>query len=117
MTMTDSKGRECTPVMISTSFGAGFSTWCYGSATDATLITYLFNTYPQELDTYYCDSSEHEFDCYKFENRPLFPKEMNGFLDDDITVVLIPKGTAYRINEYDGQESIEIYCPEGYSIA
>jgi hypothetical protein len=29
MTMVDSKGRECTPVMISTSFGAGFSTWGY----------------------------------------------------------------------------------------
>lgn len=116
MTRVDSKGRECTPVMISTSFGAGFSTWGYGSATDDRLITYLFNTYPQELESYCCEYSEHEFDCYKFDHRPLFPKGMNGFIDD-ITVVLIPKGTAYRINEYDGHESIEVYNPEGYYIA
>lgn len=117
MTMIDSKGRQCTPVMISTTFGAGFSTWCYGSATDDKLIQYLFKTYDKTKDIYYCDNSGDEFECYTFEHSPMFPKELNGFIDDNITVVLLPKGTFYRINDCAGKESIEIYRPDGYNIA
>lgn len=95
---------EFTAVLISPDFGAGYSTWGHGNPMDGNVIRELlecvedFN--PDEVD------EETEIDVSDYMAN-----------DNLYSICFIPVGTAFRINEYDGSESIEYYSPDDYYIA
>lgn len=99
---------EFTAVLISPTFGAGYSTWGYGDPMDRKVIGEilenlkeegLFN--PNEVD------EETEIDVSDFV--PDF--------GETLIIVFIPVGRVFRIDEYDGSESIKYYNPGDYYIA
>lgn len=107
-----------TAVIYSEPYGAGFTTtWNFGiNPADRRIVDFLLN-----------NGKIIDF-CYDWGDR--FPKievkigenEMKSFLEDDLrlgrvflgclcdplTITFLPKGTKYRLNEYDGSESIEV---------
>ncbi len=88
-------------VLISPGYGAGWSTWeCKELATDARLI-----------DAFeHCISKEkmHEL-CADLGYGDVY---MGGF--DQLRVVDVPVGTIFRVHEYDGYESIEVFDESGW---
>lgn len=100
-------------VMISRGYGAGWSTWAESDILrhvifDSRIIRYKF------LGEY----AEHNYES--------FMKNIVGFAEDIIPyeggfpalmVQFIPEGTQFRINEYDGSESIEIFDPKNFETA
>jgi len=81
-------------VLVSPSFGAGFSTWGYPTEAifDPTLIELVENQKIQEAVDY-CETKWE--DVY------------SGGVQD-LKVAWIPEGTKFQITEYDGSESIEL---------
>ena len=99
---------EFTAVLFSPDFGSGYSTWGYGDPMDGKVIgeilkelekSGVFN--PNEVD------DETDFDVSAF---------MPDF-SDILILTFIPVGKMFRINEYDGAESIEYYSPDDYYTA
>ena len=95
---------EFTAVLISPDYGAGYSTWGHGNPMDGKVIRKLlecvedFN--PDEVD------EETEIDVSDYMN------------DNNLySIRFLPVGTAFRISEYDGAETIEYYHPDDYYIA
>lgn len=83
-------------VLISPGYGAGWSTWeGAGLATDARLIE-AFERGISALEMQELCADLGYGDVY-----------MGGF--KNLTVVEVPKGTIFRIKEYDGFESIEVF--------
>ena len=41
----------------------------------------------------------------------------NLYIDAGISVEFIPEGKAFRLDEYDGRETIKIYHPDEYFVA
>lgn len=83
-------------VLISPGYGAGWSTWeGKGLATDARLI-----------DAFEHGVSEEEMHqlCADLGYGDVY---MGGF--KNLRVVEIPEGTFFRVSEYDGYESIEVF--------
>jgi hypothetical protein len=84
-------------VLYSPGFGAGWSTWAQGSENedllfDPMIVDCVENGDNAKLATY-------------MEMR--YPNTYTGGIDD-LTIAWIRVGTAFRIHEYDGSESIEI---------
>lgn len=98
-------------VLISSGYGAGWSTWntnCLKMATDKDIIE-LF-----------------ESGCSKRQMKKLIKDK--GILDDrghapyvggfdKLKVVEVPKGSLFKIREYDGKEHIEIFDPDSWLMA
>lgn len=83
-------------VLISPGYGAGWSTWeGKGLATDIRIID-AFERGISALEMQELCADLGYGDVY-----------MGGF--KNLTVVEIPKGTIFRIKEYDGFESIEVF--------
>jgi hypothetical protein len=83
-------------VLVSPGFGAGWSTWdhTYGEDLifDPVLAAYIDEGKMDEAKTYV---------------TMRFPEAYDGGVED-LVVHWVPVGTAFRIHEYDGAESIEI---------
>jgi len=84
-------------VLVSPGFGAGWSTWNqteYGHEMifDPVLAAYVDEGKIEEAKTYV---------------SMRFPEAYDGGVDD-LVVHWVPVGTAFRIHEYDGSESIEV---------
>lgn len=84
-------------VMYSPGFGAGWYSWNhiqYGNELvfDPVLANYILEDKKEEARSYVAMR---------------FPDAYSGGLDD-LTVKWIPVGTAFRIHEYDGSESVEV---------
>ena len=84
-------------VLYSPGFGAGWSSWNHGEygnelVFDPVLAAYVDEGKMNEAKTYVAVR---------------FPGMYDGGLED-LAVAWIPVGTAFRIHEYDGSESIEI---------
>ena len=99
---------EFTAVLISPSYGRGYSTWGYGNPMDGKVIGEIledlewrreFN--PNEVN------EETEIDVSTY---------MPDF-NDLLVIIFIPVGKIFRINEYDGKESIEYYDFNSYYTA
>lgn len=85
-------------VLISPGYGAGWSTWnCKEMAIDEDLITAFENG---------CTGKEMEELCIKKGYRDPY---VRGF--GDLVVEEVPVGSLFKIVEYDGSESIEIFDP------
>ena len=91
-------------VIYSPSFGAGWYTWNteYPQIVfDPVVVKYVEDKKLDELATYVAIT---------------YPDIYAGGLDD-LAVQWIPEGTLFRINEYDGNESVEIKETVNWMIA
>lgn len=91
-------------VLYSPDFGAGWSTWNteYPQLVfDPAIVRYVERGEKEKLAEYMTLK---------------YPGAYIGGMDD-LTVAWIPEGTAFRINEYDGSESIEIMEEVNWLIA
>jgi hypothetical protein len=82
-------------VLYSPGFGAGWSTWNKGVPEilfDPAIVKFIENDQMAELTTY-----------VTLKYPGLYTGGMN-----DLAVAWLPKGTEFRIGEYDGAENIEI---------
>lgn len=99
-------------ILYSPGYGAGWYSWNqqYGEKIlkDTRIIKYRFAKI-----LYWSDYPEYnDFMRYiGFENPPY----SGGFTN--IEICFIPQGKMFRINEYDGSESIEIFNTESYFTA
>ena len=91
-------------VLISPGYGAGWSTWNYREmATDKDLI---------ELFEKGCTKAEMATLCVEKGYEDPY---MGGF--DQLAVAEVPSGVLWRVDEYDGSESIEIFDSDSWSIS
>ncbi len=97
-------------VLYSPGFGAGWSTWaCRGEEDyrdfmlhDPTLVGMVERgASAEEIETYVTD---------------IYPDTYCGGADD-LVIEWLPVGTAFRVHEYDGSESIEIRDMMDWNIA
>ena len=81
-------------VLYSPGFGAGWYTWNYDTPEilfDPAIVKFVENKKWAELDTYVTLK---------------YPEIFKGGMTD-LEVEWIPEGTLFKVNEYDGSESIE----------
>jgi len=91
-------------VLYSPGFGAGWSTWNQGVPEiifDPAIVKFVENKQLAELHTY------------------VTLKYPNIFLGGikDLEVFWVPEGTLFKINEYDGSESIELKENDNWIVA
>ena len=93
--------KEMVKVLVSKGFGAGWSTWFYGEPEDKQKLAQD----PQLVKM--IEDGESEEDVEKYINDMLGNEYfyMGGF--HDLVIEEVEKGTAYRITEYDGSETLE----------
>jgi len=96
-------------VLYSPGFGAGWSTWAYGR--DVSNDFMLFD--PTLVGMVERGASAEEIETYVTD---IYPDTYCGGADD-LTIEWLPVGTAFRVHEYDGSESIEIRDMMDWNIA
>jgi hypothetical protein len=84
-------------VVYSPGFGAGWSTWAHGEQTNELVFD------PMIVD---CVETK-DFAKLATYMAVRYPDMYTGGMED-LTVAWLPEGTAFRIHEYDGSESIEV---------
>ena len=96
-------------VLISPKFGAGWSTWnCKEIAIDKDLIAAFESGCTEEEMVELCDKKGY---CDSLGNSIY----TGGFVD--LVVKEVPKGSLFKIREYDGSEVIEIFNEKGWFLA
>ena len=91
-------------VLYSPGFGAGWYTWNYDTPEilfDPAIVKFVENKKWAELDTYVTLK---------------YPEIYKGGMTD-LEVEWIPEGTLFKVNEYDGSESIELKENEYWMVA
>jgi hypothetical protein len=89
-------------VIISSGWGAGWSTWHYGSNREILIF------HPKLVEL--VESGQHNQDTVSAVLNELLDKEeaegiyLGGV--EDLTIQWIPEGTKFKIEEYDGSEYI-----------
>lgn len=95
-------GKEMIGVIVSSGFGAGWSTWNEPElALDQELVNLIENN-PYSDWLAYCEDK--------------YPEAYLGGLED-CSVEWLPKGTRFRIDEYDGSESLHVESDSSWQIA
>jgi hypothetical protein len=97
-------------VVVSPGFGAGWSTWAFRGEEDYRDFM-LFD--PTLVDMVERGASAETIEEYVTNN---YPGTYCG-ASDDLTIQWLPVGTAFRIHEYDGAESVEIRDDMNWTIA
>jgi hypothetical protein len=97
-------------VLVSPGFGAGWSTWAYNGEEDNRDFM-LFD--PTLVDMVENKDSTEDIETYV---KSVHPHTYCGGADD-LTIEWLPVGTAFRIHEYDGSESVEIRDEINWNIA
>ena len=97
-------------VLVSPGFGAGWSTWAYRVEEDAPGFM-MFD--PTLVDMIERGALAEEIETYV---TSMHPGTYCGAADD-LTIQWLPVGTAFRIHEYDGAESVEIRDDMNWTIA
>ena len=97
-------------VIVSPGFGAGWSTWSYRGEEDYRDFM-LFD--PTLVDMIERSESAETIETYV---TFVHPGTYCGGADD-LTIQWLPVGTAFRIHEYDGSESVEIRDMIEWNIA
>jgi hypothetical protein len=94
-------------VLYSPGFGAGWSTWCYDYP------EIIFD--PKIVEMILQDPENFHSGVLKYcEGK--YPDAYLGGVDD-LTICWLPEGTHFKINEYDGSESIEVRDEVLWTIA
>jgi hypothetical protein len=92
-------------VLYSPGYGAGWSTWNSEHASDFAFNADLVSAFLEGGSMALAIAAEKKFpDCYTGGAR-------------DVQIEWVPQGTAFRINEYDGNESIEYIGAQSYLVA
>lgn len=96
-------------VLVSGGYGAGWSTW---NQKEMAIDKDLINLFEKG-----CTYEEMEQLCIKKGYSSLFGGEpdMGGF--GDLEIEEVPAGCLFKIREYDGSESIEIFDPDRWFLA
>jgi hypothetical protein len=94
-------------VLVSSGYGAGWSTWCYDDCREKMMYD------PMLVELVEGNASRENLEYYV---RTAYPDQYTGGLDG-IYVQWIPQGTQFRINEYDGAETVEYYEPGNWEVA
>ena len=97
-------------VLVSPGFGAGWSTWAYRVEEDAPGFM-MFD--PTLVDMVERGASAETIETYV---TSMHPHTYCGGASD-LTIEWLPVGTAFRIHEYDGAESVEIRDDMNWTIA
>ena len=97
-------------VLVSPGFGAGWSTWAYNGGEDSR--DFMLHD-PTLVGMVERGASVEEIEAYV---RSVHPDTYCGGADD-LTIEWLPVGTAFRIHEYDGSESLEIRDDMIWNIA
>ena len=97
-------------VLVSPGFGAGWSTWAYSGEEDNRDFM-LFD--PTLVTMVERGDSVEAIESYV---TGLYPHTYCGGADG-LTIFWLPVGTAFRIHEYDGSESVEIRDEMNWTIA
>lgn len=99
-------------VLYSPGFGAGWSTWnerySLDLAVDKRIIKWLINNVSFEIDTNgdYSFKSVENDEAFKSYLESLGYENLYYGGADEFYLSFYPKGTAIRIDEYDGSESV-----------
>ena len=97
-------------VLISPGYGAGWSTWNEpGLATDARIIDAFERGISREEMKQLCIDLGY---TGGFEGTEPY---MGGF--EQLQIVEVPAGTIFRVDEYDGSESIEVFSDSDWQCA
>ena len=102
-----------TIVLYSPSYGSGWSSWAPGEFAyqllfDSRIILFLLSR------NYTCnDKTYYEF--MKTIMPELIIPQFETF--ENLHIKYIPEHTMFRINEYDGAESVEIFNPKSYYLS
>lgn len=97
-------------VLVSPGFGAGWSTWAYRGEEDNRDFMMFDPTLVAMVER---GDSIEAIESYV---TAIHPHTYCGGADD-LTIFWLPVGTAFRIHEYDGSESIEIRDEMNWTIA
>ena len=97
-------------VLVSPGFGAGWSTWAYSGEEDNRDFMLFDPTLVAMVER---GDSVEAIESYV---TGLYPHTYCGGADD-LTIFWLPEGTAFRIHEYDGSESVEIRDEMDWKIA
>jgi hypothetical protein len=98
-----------TKILISPGYGAGWSTWS-GSAVKEFLLKD-----PTLIEMAEREATEQEVKSYVDAQHPDAHIYTGGWRDIEIVEVL--SGTLFKVNEYDGYESIELKEDTDWSVA
>lgn len=92
-------------VLVSHGYGAGFSTWiCDEVCYDARIVGAF-------IDNKGADYVAELIKSLGYDSYPC----MNGY--SSCSICKVPKGSMFRIKEYDGAESLEIFSNTNYILA
>jgi hypothetical protein len=94
-------------VLVSRGYGAGWSTWCYDYDREKLMYD------PTLVELVEGNASRENLEYYV---RTAYPEQYTGGLDG-IYVEWVPQGTRFRVNEYDGAETVEILDLENCEVA
>jgi hypothetical protein len=110
-----------TAVLISTGFGAGWSTWAQEDERELML-------YDPEIVTVVLSFQSNPHVAYgvKQQNQMCqqigliaavkgYQSYMGGMAD--LSVVWVDQGLRFKVNEYDGYESLDLLCEDDWDIA
>lgn len=109
-----------TAVLISPGYGAGWSTWFHYENDDLNKQAVFDPELAQAVLDKPQDSSQKEFNLWLTYIKEIcqrkYPDQYTGGVGD-LEVRWVPVGARFRIHEYDGHESVEIYDPNSYMTA
>ena len=113
-------------ILITNDFGAGWSTW---NTPNEDLRKFLL-TYQPIIDFIEAGNTFTHNDCHNpNEVHPLLQQLTKDITDrwedlyfylggaENLTVRDIEQGSAFRVNDYDGKESIELLCLDNFDLA
>jgi hypothetical protein len=105
----------CVGVLYSPGYGAGWSTWnwAYPDMVFDASIVYMV----EEMNK--CETPEQAEAWVQNIMSYCYKKYEGGYFGgaDDLQVMWLPEGTHFKINEYDGSESIELKEKDDWIIA
>lgn len=118
--------KDYTPVIYSPSYGAGFTTWnAEIKPHDEAMICAIIKE--GTITGVYDDGGYNDSIEVEIDEKPLAEiiKKLGystehlylGCCDDEFMIEFVKKGSLFRINEYDGSESVEVFAPGYYFTA
>lgn len=101
-------------VVISPGFGCGLSTWIHCDPTDARIALAVLTDQEVELE------GLDEYDSERLlgiRDRTSWLFGFNEFAGDPLDIEWVPKGSMFRVTEYDGSESIQYSYDQVWNVA
>lgn len=95
-------------VLVSPGYGAGWSTWCYGSREQKEIMCM-----DAEIVQAFLDKNQPE--VARLVELKVPGSYIGGY--EDLKIQWVPVGTAFRIEEYDGSESLQEFDKIEYMVA